>query len=287
MTLEGLLKAKGYSDQEITDLAPMLANKRFRADLEAELSQVDTLRTQNRKLETDLDNYDTWFTKEITPEHETMLKKQEELEVELAAARARLKVHQDRTQRAAGAGGAGVVETEAEKAAAAEVARIQKEKEKTMDPTKYVSADTFQQAYQATGEAISDAIDLADDYRELYGSRLNMKQMRTEAAAAKKPIRQYVEEKFNFSGKRQEKVAAERKAEIDAAVKKREDELALQYAGQNPNMQVGRASSFSFGARKVADGSKQPWEKNETETTQSRVEKAYKKSIERGEVATA
>jgi hypothetical protein len=275
MTLEALMKSKGYTEQEMTDLKPLLSNAKFRADLEAELSNGE-------KALTDLDAYDKWFTNEITPEHAKLLRERDEAKAEAAAEKARTEAL--KRAAAARAGGKTEAQIAAEEAEVARKAAEERDRQERIDP-RYVPADVFTKAFESTGDAIADAQDLVSDFMQLYpGQRLNLKQMRTEAKAAKQSVRQYVESKFNFTAKRDELDKAARQKEISDAVSKREQELMVQYGGSNPNLQTLRPSSNPFVERKKADAGKQPWEKNENEISRGRIERAVQAAAKRGDL---
>lgn len=277
-TLEQVLKARGYSDQELTDLAPMLTNAKFRASLEAELVAADTLSEQNTRLSADLDNYDKWFTTEITPEHEKLLKEREDAVADAAAAKARLEIMQKRGMRKQGTQQDPDAVAEADAAAAAAAAASRK----VPDDKKYVDSDTFQNAFEATGEAIANGVDLVLDYQELFGKRLNMTQARLEAKAARRPVRQYVEEKYGFAAKREE-MAKKAKEDHEANIRKDERQKIMVEFGGNPNLRTLVPSNNPFVPRKKVEGGKQPWELTENEKSESRIQKAYQKAVERGE----
>lgn len=283
MTLEQRLTAAGYTAQELTDLAPMLNNAKFRQTLESQLDEADGYRDQNQKLNKDLDAFTNWFETEITPEHTKALKAAEDAEAARAAAEARLKFMQTRGMHRQGQQQDPDAVAAADAAAAAAAEKVRRDKEQGRQTNQYVSAETFQNAFESTGDAIADAFDLGQDYQELYGSRLNLKQMRLEAKAAKMPVRAYVERKFNFAAKRQEVETAKHTKMLADAEQKGYQKAQMEFGGSNPNMQTLRPSMNPLAARKRVEGDKQPWEINETDRANSRVEKAFKKGIERGD----
>lgn len=284
-TLEQRMTDAGWTAQELADVAPMLNNAKFRQTIETQLNNAETIAEQNAKLNKDLDSFENWFQNDIAPTHQQALKAAEDARAAQAAAEARLKVIQERGLKAQGQqqDPAAMAEADRAAAAAAEAAR-----NAGKDPMKgYVNEETFNRAFESTGDAIADAIDLGVEYHNLYGNTLNMKQMRLEAKAAKLPVRAYVERKFNFDQKRQEMAT---KAEQDREAKIRQDErqkVMVEFGGSNPNMNTLRPSQSPLMNRKRADGDKQPWEVSENERTSKRVERAYIKAVERGEVATA
>lgn len=279
-SLEQILRKSGYTDQELTALGPMLADKRFRDSLEKELT---TMEAATAKANHDLDEYDKWFTNEITPEHQKLVSEHADAVAEAAAAKAKLGVYQSR--------GGKPTQKDLDDAEAAETERKRTEaalKNSNLDASKYVTTDVFHQTVDKTGEAVAGAIDLVSDFMQLFpGQQLNMTQARAEAKAAKKPVRQYVEEKYGFDAKRNEISA---KATADNEAKIRADErqkLMVEFGGSNPNLIAPGPSNNPFVIRKQAKETKQPWERTPNDLTRDRVEKAVQKAATRGELTTA
>lgn len=279
--LEDVLKAKGFTDQEITDMAPMLSNAKFRATLEAELTDRDT---RIQAVEKDLNEYDRWFTQEITPKHEELVAKNRELEAEAAAAKARAEAYQKSTMRQQGN------QQSEEERLRQEQEALKQQQQPTFDPNKYVTADTFKQGFEQVGEAVASAMDIASDHMQLFpGQYLNMSQLRLDARAARKPVRQYWEEKYKVTEKRQQMADAAIQERIDAAVKAKEQELMVTFGGSNPNMNALRPSNNPFVIRKSASAgaqNKQPWEITEAERSRARIEKGIQAAAKRGELAS-
>lgn len=101
------------------------------------------------------------------------------------------------------------------------------------------------------GSVMSQFLDANNEYFRLYGSPLpeSSTSLAEEAARARKPIRQYIAERYKFEEKKQEKIAADAKAREDQI---RKDERALverefsERSGQNPNLRPGETSRNSF-----------------------------------------
>lgn len=281
MTLEQLLSKKGYSAQEITDLSPLLANARFRKDLEEEL-------TTSERATADLNEYDRWFTQEITPEHTKLLKERDEAIATAAAEKTRFETYQRQTMMRQ----AGKTQAEVDASEAAERSRLASEaaaKNGGFDPNKYVSADTFNQAYEKTGEAIASAINITTQHMQLFpGQYLDMEQLRNDARGARKPVKQFWEEKYGVAGKRAE-LAAKAKSDERALIAKEEREkLIVEFGGSNPNLQTPQPSNNPFVIRKsTRTDTKQPWEKNDNDMSRARIDKAIQNAAKRGELATA
>lgn len=272
--LEDVLKKRGYTDQELADLAPMLANAKFRKSLEDEL-------TAGEAALSDLDEYDKWFTQEITPEHERLRKEHADALADAAAAKARMEAYQKTTMKKQG--------TQQDPATQTQEPPAKQTADDKVDP-RYVTTDIFSKTADSMGEAIANAVDIVSEHMQLFGqsSMLNMNQLRLEAKQAKKPVREYWEKKYNVEAKRTE-VAAKAETEKREALKKElRQELMVEFGTSNPNLQPVLAPSQSpFVARKKAAEGKQPWERNENELAKSRIEKAVKNAAGRGELASA
>lgn len=275
MTLEQLLTAKGYTAQELADLAPLLGNAKFRSDMEAELSD-------GIKAKTDLDEYDRWFTQEITPEHQALLKRTADAEAEAASAKAKFESYQKSGMFKQGGADAKKAAEEAE--AAAEKAR-QEAKGAGLDTSKFVSNETFQQAYEKTGEAIAVATNIVTQHMQLFpGQYIDMEQLQQEARKAKKPVKEYWESKFNVPAKRIEIAAKEKTAYEDGIRADERKKLQIEFGGSNPNLQIGVQSNNPFVIKKQSTTNKQPWEQNANEITRTRVQQAIEKAAGRGEL---
>ena len=143
------------------------------------------------------------------------------------------------------------------------------------DPTKHnlVTKKDLESAYgtfaDAEGRAMTLLHDLSDEYRDLYGGKTlyeyvgaagkrGMTALRNEAVAARKPLDQYVQEKFNFAGKRTE-LETKRQQELEANIRKDERaKVASEYG--NPQLRIPVASVQPFIPVKATEG-KQPWER--------------------------
>lgn len=280
MTLEKLLSTKGYSQQEITDLAPLLANAKFRKDLEDELSTGE-------KASADLNEYDRWFTQEITPEHQKLLRERDDAVAAAAAEKTRFETYQRQSMmRQAGKSQADI--DAAEKTERDRVAAEAAAKNGGFDPNKYVSTDTFQRAYEGTGEAIAVATNIVSSHMQLFpGQFIDMEQLQRDAKAARKPVKQFWEEKYNVAGKRQE-LATKAKDDERAQIRKEEREkLIVDFGGSNPNLQTLAPSRNPFVIKKTANENKQPWERADSEKERTRIDRAIQNAAKRGELATA
>lgn len=284
MKIETLLKSKGFTDQEITDMAPMLNNARFRANLEEELTRAETLTTENAKLTQDLNGYDKWFTTEITPDYLKLQKEREDAVADAAAANARLKLLQERGMRQQGQNQDPAAIAEADRVAkeAADKARLAGQ-----PGPKYVEEATFHSVFERTGEAIAGAVNISRQHEKLFpGVDLDMEALYGEAKAAKLPVKAYWEAKFKVAEKRAELTAASAAAH-DAKIRSDERQKVILEGGggSNPNTRTLMPSVNPWVLRPNGDEKgKQPWETPDAERNQNRVTKAYTRAVGRGEI---
>ncbi len=279
MRIEDLLTAKGYTADEIKDLGPLLANPKFRKDFEDEL-------TNGEKATKDLNEYDRWFTQEITPEHTKLLKERDDAVAAAAAEKARFETYQRQSMMRQ----SGKTQAEIDAAEKVERDRVAAEAAGRVDTSKFVTADTFQRAYEGTGEAIAVATNIVSSHMQLFpNTYIDMEQLQKDAKAAKKPVKQFWEEKFNVAGKRAEMVAKAKEDERARIRKEEREKLVVEFGGtgSNPNLQTLQPSNNPFVIRRNAGATKQPWEKTDNEKQRERIDKAIQSAAKRGELATA
>lgn len=281
-TLEQVLKAQGMTDQELVDLAPSLKNPRFRASLEKEIAERDTFATQNAKLTADLEGYDKWYMEELTPDYEKVRKEREDAVADAAAAKARLELYQKQGMRRQG--------QEQDPAAVAEADRVAREaaeatRRAAQPGPQYVEASVFNQAFESTGDAIAQALDISRDHQRMFGTELSMTDLRLAAKAAKMPVKAYWEQQYHVGDKRKE-IEAKNKSDHEASIRADQREKdALEFGlGSNPNIRPMGPSGNPFVLRKDATGGKQPWETPANERDQTRLKNAYEKAAKRGEL---
>lgn len=89
-----------------------------------------------------------------------------------------------------------------------------------------------------TADAMTKIYDLAEEYRELYGTRMpGANALLAEARQANRPLTEYVRSKFDFDKKRNEIAEQKIQARIEAAVKEKEDALNAKMAERhNPSL---------------------------------------------------
>lgn len=281
MTLEQILKKRGYNDQQLADMAPMLQNAQFRQALEAELGEMETTVAKVNK---DLNEYDRWFTEEITPEHQRLIKDVADAKAEAAANRARFEEYQRRSMgRAAGKTQAEIDAEEAERV------RVEAAKAaSTVDTSKFVTNEVFQQTHAKVGDAIAVAANITSQHMQLFpGQFVDMEQLLSEARAAKKPVKEYWEQKYNVAARKTEISQKATQDREDTIRKEERQKVMVELGGSNPNLRPMLPSTNAFVQRKKTDAGKQPWERGENELASDRTLKAAKKAAERGEFPNA
>jgi len=143
------------------------------------------------------------------------------------------------------------------------------------DPKRHPTFDDVSKFAEAEGEAIALMNDLAQEYRYYtgkdmfeYETQINgqmlrgARALRHEAKTQRKPLDQYVAEKFDFAGARARKQQEAQKAHDDQ-IRKEADEAARREMAEkygNPALALPTASRQPFVPSRPADG-KQPWER--------------------------
>lgn len=252
--LEDVLKAKGYSEADLTALAPMLQDARLRGSLEGYIADAEYHAEVGRA---DSAEALRWRDEEALPKLQDYMKQAEDARVEAAGYRERMKVLQDQGLIKVAEGQGVKVETPVD----------------TFDHKKYklVTEDdqraVVEKFADLEGDAIAAGIDLAAEYGSLFNGKSlyeyqgqnglrGFRALRKEAVAAKKPVNEYVAEKFKFTDRRTEiATAAAAKQEADI----RADERA-KFIAANPMARAPQSSAFTMLPKPAGNAGKQPWE---------------------------
>ncbi len=275
-TAEQILKAQGLSDADITAMAPMLTNAAYRAAIENTVNTLETERdTYKQRDEEWQQNLDTQYTPAITRAEQDAHKAR----MEAAEAREQLKIAKEY-----GYLPEGDAQARADAAAAAvRTAANPQGGNQGFNPDDPKFREFANRFSMGEGDAMALYNYVAEEYRLLNGGSLNdytgrdgkrgMLALRAEALAAKKPIDQYANEKFNWDGKRAEQ-EAKRRADHDAEVaRKAVEEYALKH-GSNPMTSAPNPSRMPLMPTKVNDGKPvQPWDR--PMATAERRQRAY------------
>lgn len=259
-----ILKFHGFSDADIAEMniTPKYAAALEKADAAAE------------KLQADLDATTVWYQNEAVPTLNKALKDATDARGEAAKVNARLKSMQDYglarvadDQNDKNKGGADDKSDRGNRGGAPN----------DFDATKFVSADTFLATTDRFGEAIAVATDIAEDHRDLFGSRLpgGVTGLRKEYQDAVKTrhftgdLRSFWENKFGVPAKQTERAQVVHQKELDDYAAEKVN--AVRSEMMNPMTRAMSTSRNPFVAKAVtgADGSKtttgkQPWEGGST-----------------------
>lgn len=276
MKLEDILKSRGWTDADIAAAGPMLADARFRADMEASYGAVaserDELKGKDDAWQRQLD--EQWQPRVTAAEKEAQAAR-----LEAANLKEQLKIAKDY----------GYMTPEAEAAAEAKIAAATATAN-GYDPKNHPSWDDVKKFGEAQGDAIAIVNDLAAEYAYLNGGKSlyeyettidgrtlrGMQAIRAEAKVNRQGLEQYVSKKFDFEGKRTAMRAKAAQDHDDAirreTVESTRAEMAAQYG--NPMMRTAMPSRAPFIPAKPASGGKQPWELTQGERKAARVTRA-------------
>jgi hypothetical protein len=265
--LEDILKARGYTDADLSAMSTTLNDSKFRGALEEEFGVVESMAT---KAQQEADGWSKWHEETAKPVLQSYMDKEQTAREEAAALREKLKVAQER----------GLISV-----AAQDEPKPEPKAGEKFDPKAHnlVTMDDASKFLEAEAEAIAAASDLSAEYYELFGKPLSysgenglkgMRALRLEARGAKKSVYDYTAEKFGFQ-KRRDEIQAAAVAANEARI--RADERGKVIAETiNPMLRPPTNSISPFGRRpvEVAEG-KNPWDDQAGRTT-ARVEKALK-----------
>jgi hypothetical protein len=272
--IEDILKSKGLSDADIAAMSTLLSNQSYRTALEASYSELETERDTYKQRDAE---WESMINEKYVPAVTAAEQKAINASLEAAKYKAIAQAAKD----------FGYVTDDGAAAAAAEAERVRLAANPQQghgfnpdDPKFREFANRFS---MGEGDAMALYNYVAEEYRLLNGGSLNdytgrdgkrgMLALRAEALAAKKPIDQYANEKFNWDGKRAEQ-AAKRQADHDAEIsRKAVEEYALKH-GTNPMTATPNPSRMPLMPTKVNDGKPvQPWDR--PMATAERRQRAY------------
>lgn len=279
-TAKQILKARGYTDEELTGLA-LLNDSRFTQALEAEDAERERLVAENTKAKADLEATTTWYTNEAVPALNQNMQEVVKSRAEIARLNAQLKAEQDLGMRrvanqdnggvntgnnggtGAGAGSGGGSGSGAGSGSP----------DYTPYDERYVGREVFTQAFAQTGEAIAMAADISEDHRDLFGRRLpegigglRAKYQRATQTGFKGDLRSFWEQEFKVSERRAELAAKEREDHDNKIREETRRQVMSEFA--NPMTRTPMASNSPFVKKKIEGGTvdgKQPWERGPVE----------------------
>ncbi len=256
MTYAEFLKSQGASDEDIKVLDTSLGRKAFDAQQAAIVAANTAASTTKATLDTYQVKVDAWYA-----ENETKIR---EAESQLVAAKAN-------EARAVAA-----LRTAHERGMI-DVAKdlgydFSKPPEKSADqpvnggqPAKrdYFTREEILQIAEKEGDAIALAQDISAEHSVLFpGQRLNFRELRSAALAAKKPVEQFWMEKYNVAKAREDRAAAEQKTREDRLRETIRTEVSAEFASKygNPDTRPLVPSHSPFAPRPQTGREKQPWE---------------------------
>lgn len=278
MKLEEILKARGWSDEDIAGQKTLLDNPKFRMALEEEYGSVaGKLTAAEQAVQAEKEYWAKWHQEDAVPTLDRYQKDTVEAKAEAASWKARYDeaVKQGFVPPAPGQ----------------DPARppAQPTNEPAFDPKKFgvTTNEDLARAMALEGEVIQMTADLQDEYYALTGQRLydyttqtqdgrtlrGMKALREEGRSKNLQTPQafydFVSQKFDFQGKRSAQ-DAKRRQEAEEAIRADERaKVAAKYG--NPQLRDPMPSRFSFIPKKQ-DGTGQPWENTNTELRNRRMQ---------------
>lgn len=255
------LRENGASEEDIKALDVPAARKAY----DALLKSVADAQADAADKAAKVTAYDKWYNEVAEPTASQLKAERDIAKADAAAERARLKDLQE----------AGLIKLEVAKEAAKEPVAV------PFDPKAHnlVTSDTLRAVANMEGDAIAIMADIQDEHRELFGTRINARELRKEALAQNKSLEEVWMTKYNVAAKRTE-VAAAAQAARD---KKIADDAIAKYRSENENPLTRPASASSnpfttaAAAKKTGtDGSTNvlPWQGNREERANDRVNRA-------------
>lgn len=278
MTLEQILKSKGYTDADLEALKPMLSDSRFRSTLEDQYGALENERNDFKsKYEGKETEIEDWRTNVVNPRIASAEQEAVKARQEAALLREQVKIAKDY----------GLIPEDDKTPAPSSVSTTPGN---DFDPSKHnlVTRDEIGRFADLEGQAIAMASDVLEEYRYLSGGKSlydyvgpdgkrGMQALRTEAVKQKIPLDQFVAQKFDFAGKRQA-IEAQRQKDHDEQVSKEAISKYITENGANPNTRLPGPSRMPFIPPKQgsspAGGAKQPWEVPAQERRNARQERA-------------
>jgi hypothetical protein len=276
MGLLDKLKASGASDADIEAMKPLLSNELFVKAVEEDLNAVSEAKEAARQAEIarkdyeekygaankSLEDYNKWYKEQAEPAFEAIRKDAVTAREEAARYREKLKAAKDY-------GFADLTDADLEAPKATPPVQ-DTPKVDLPDLSRYVTADAFAGQVKEFGDmygrALAMATDIAEEHRDLFGTRINMSALREKAVAEGKSIDEMWRREYDVEGKRQEKarLAAEaeekKKQEWIESIRKEEREKVLSNFGSNPQTRDPMPSKFPVFQNKDREAT--PWSKS-------------------------
>jgi len=277
MTIEEMLKSAGWTDAELETHKALIAEPKFRGAIETSLGAIaeerDKFAAENKA-------WAQWHEEHGKPTLALYEKDAVDAKAHAASLEARLK----EAEKAGYAPRRDDQNPDPKPAAAAA--------NEPFDPKKHklVTTDDVERFADMEGRAIAMASDLNEEYRSLTGKSLidysttidgrtvrGMTALREEAKAAKRPLDQYVADKFKFNEHR-DRIAAEARAKAEEAI--RADERAKVVATYgNPDTRPLQQSKSPFIPPAPGGDAKHPWDVPAQERRSARLGRAIQSEM--------
>lgn len=276
MTYAELLKQNGATDEEIKVLDSPAARKAFdklQSDAAAAAADAAAARAHEVAFKNETDE---WYNGTIVPNYTTMEQRAQKAEANEARARALILASQDEGLKKVAKdlgyvpdGGGGNPSPNPNPGSP------------NFDPSKYVSREDLSGIMERAGEGLAALEDMVIEHSQLFPTqRLNVRELRREAVAAKKSAYEYWEQKYKVPDARAAQEAARQTAHDqairDEAIKTAREQFATEYG--TPGLAPPAASTNPFAKRPDRGRTEQPWEAGDQSNT--RVQYATKKVME-------
>ena len=256
--LEDVLKAQGFTDADIAAAAPLMGDAKFRGAVEAYVGQKEQALADFRQ---ENDRWADWAEKVNKFEVDGLKSQKLELVSRTGSLEARLKALDPTFQPGQPA------ERKVEPAGG------------DFDPSKHglltekIFHERIKEYASAEGDAIAMANDYVMEYKRLTGSDMLDYNVRTkdgrelrgmsallyESRSNGKNLPDYIEQKFDFAGKRAQATEAAKKASEDAI--RKDERMKVMGEFGNPNTRQMMPSQHSLIPPPSAGENKQPWER--------------------------
>jgi hypothetical protein len=283
MGLLEILKAQGASDADIEAMKPLLANEKFTSAIESELSaksEAEKRASEFEKASKDFEakfaesskyaqDMQEWYNSQAMPAMTALQKDAMKAREEAVRLQERLRAAKDY--------GLADIADPIDPIVIPEVKPEPVVKQDLPDLSKYATNDFLLQVAEKEGEAIAMAADISQEHRDLFGTRLNMTELRKKAVEQKKTLSEVWQSDYRVADRRaelaREAQAAEEKKKQDwiESIRREEREKVLSQIG-NPQTRDPLPSKFPGFANKDTS-TPAPWEKRDGLRANERVSK--------------
>ena len=278
-----ILLARGYTEEDLKGMETLLKDTKFCSAIESEASEADTHKAKADELQEVVDSDTEWYQKTCVPEMDKMAEKVADAAAAQAAAEARLKTMQEVGLKRIASQDGGDPAPVPDLADNTVVPKVLKADDR------YVTKESFGEAYTKVGDVIMDAQDIAEDHKELFGKRIpgGMSQLRADYQGAisreryQGSIRDFWEKKYKVDDRKSE-MSTEQAAEHEKKIREDERTKTLSELG-NPMTRSPVLSSNPFTKRVGDDGKtvdNKPWDRNDAERSGTRVSKFTGKALQ-------